>query len=63
MSSVPVTNNKRNVKIGMQKIVQLLDKNRSLFLILSGFLQIFTKVHGYDNNAVAMVNYKISSQI
>ena len=44
-------------------IPQVLDENQSLFLFLTRFLYIFSKDNGNENNAVAMVTYKISSQI
>ena len=44
-------------------IPPVLDENQSLFLILSRFLNVFCEANGYENNAVAMVTYKISSQI
>ena len=45
-------------------IPQVLDENQLLFLILvTRFLYVFSKGNGYEHNAVAMVTYKISSQI
>ena len=42
---------------------QVIEKNQSLFLILTWFLHVFSEGNGKENNAVAMVTYKISSQI
>ena len=42
---------------------QVIDENQSLFLILTRFLHVFSEGNGNENNAVAMVTYKISSQI
>ena len=42
---------------------QVIDENQSLFLILTRFLHFFSEGNGKENNAVAMVAYKISSQI
>ena len=44
-------------------IPQILDENQSLFLILTRFHHVFSECNGKENNAVAMVTYKISSQI
>ena len=44
-------------------IPQVIDENQSLFLILTRFLHVFSEDNGKENNAVAMVTYKISSQI
>ena len=44
-------------------IPQVLDENQSLFLILTRFLHVFSEGNGKENNAVAMVTYKISSRI
>ena len=44
-------------------IVQVLDENQSLFLILTRFLHVFREGNELDNNVLAMVTYKISSQI
>ena len=41
-------------------IPQVLDENRSLILIFSRFLQIFSKANGYDKNTIDMIAYKIS---
>ena len=42
---------------------QVIDENQQLFLILTQFLHVFSKGNGKENNAVAMVTYKISSEI
>ena len=42
---------------------QVIEENQSLFLILTRFLHVFSEDNGKENNAVAMVTYKISSQI
>ena len=42
---------------------QGLEENQTLFLILTRFLHVFREGKGKENNAVAMVTYKISSQI
>ena len=41
-------------------IPQVLDENLSLFFILTRFLHNFSECNGKENNAVAMVTYKIS---
>ena len=42
---------------------QVIEENQSLFLILTRFLHFFSEGNGKENNAGAMVTYKISSQI
>ena len=42
---------------------QVIEENQSLFLILTRFLHVFSEGNGKENIAVAMVTYKISSQI
>ena len=42
---------------------KVIDENQSLFLILTRFLYVFSEGGGKINNAVAMVTYKIFSQI
>ena len=44
-------------------IPQVIDENQSLLLILTRFLYVFSVGNGKENKAVAMVTYKISSQI
>ena len=64
MSSAMVTNNNRNVKIPSRMVIpQVLDENQSLFLYLTLFRYIVSEGNGKEINAVAMVTYKISSQI
>ena len=43
--------------------LQVIDENQSLFLILTRFLHVFREGNGKENNVVAMVTCKISSQI
>ena len=63
MASAVVTNNNRNVKNTIYVVIpRVIDENQSLFLILTRFLYVFSKGNGYENNAGAMVTYKISSQ-
>ena len=46
------------------KVISLvLDKNQSLFLGLRRFLYVFSEGNREENNALAIVTYKISSQI
>ena len=42
---------------------QVIEENQSIFFILTRFLHVFREGKGKENNAVAMVTYKISSQI
>ena len=42
---------------------QVIDEDQSLFLILTRFLYFFSEDKGKENNAVAMVTYKIFFQI
>ena len=42
---------------------QVIEQNQALFLILTRFLHVFSEGNGKENNAVAMVTIKISSQI
>ena len=44
-------------------IPQVLDENQSLFLILTRFLHVLSEGNGKENNAAAMVTYKIFSKI
>ena len=64
MSSAMVTNNNRNVKNQCRMVSpQVIEENQSLFFILTRFLHVFSEGNGKENNAGAMVTYKISSQI
>ena len=42
---------------------QVIDENQSLFLIITRFLHVFSEGNGKETNAVAIVTYKIFSQI
>ena len=42
---------------------QVIEENQSLFFILTRLLYVFSEGKGKENNAVAMVTYKIFSQI
>ena len=54
---------KKKKKVELFVIPQVLDENQCLFLILIRFLYVFCEGNGKENNAVAMVTYKISSQM
>ena len=61
----------RYVYIDIQFYIILIQKSKILnsfkvnntILILTWFLYVFSEGNGYENNAVSMVTYKISSQI
>ena len=59
---LPIITETSKIKCRMV-MLQVLEENHSLFLIVTRFLYVFSEDNGKENNAVAMVTYKISSKI